>query len=136
MATGKDPKFYEGLSIIATVGTGVVLAILAWASVRNSWLLWLAASVGGLGGLVHEFAQSGGKIVFFQKEKDGLYLGSLAGTVLGAVAGLLVIRGHLTGSSPDVNTTQLTYEIFVAGLALKGVTEAAAGNPVRDNSTT
>jgi len=67
--------------------------------------------------------------------KDGLYLGSLAGAVLGAVAGILVVRGHLTRSSPDVNTTQLTYEIFVAGLALKGVTEAAAGNPVGENSS-
>ena len=63
-----------------------------------------------------------------------MYLGSLAGMVLGAVAGILVIRGHLiasaTGSAPSASTIQLSYEIFTAGLALKGVTEAAAGSPV------
>lgn len=124
----------EKVSVIATLLMGVLLAILAWASGHNNWLLWLAASVGGLGGLVHEIAQSGGKIMFFQRHKDGMYLGSLAGIVLGAVAGILVIRGHLiasaSGATLEVSKIQLTYEIFIAGLALKGVTEAAGGNAV------
>jgi hypothetical protein len=123
----------EIASIIVTVGMGIALAILAWASAHYQWLIWLAASVGALGGLVHEIAQSGGKIMFFQRNQDGMYLGSLAGMVLGAVAGLLVVRGHLiaggTGGA-SVSNVQLTYEIFIAGLALKGVTEAAAGNQV------
>src|SRR5712691_3080450 len=92
------------MSIIVTIGGGVLLALLAWASTRHNWLLWLAASVGGQGGLVHEIAQSGRRIVFFKQEKGGLYLGSLAGAVLGAVDGILVIRGHLNSLSPDVNT--------------------------------
>jgi hypothetical protein len=54
--------------------------------------------------------------------------------VLGAVAGLLVIRGHLApgaaGAVAPANYVQLTYEIFIWGLALKGITEAAAGKPV------
>ncbi len=124
----------EKVSVIATLLMVVLLAILAWASGHNNWLLWLAASVGGLGGLVHEIAQSGGKIMFFQRHKDGMYLGSLAGIVLGAVAGILVIRGHLIASAGgvalEVSKIQLTYEIFMAGLALKGVTEAAGGNAV------
>ncbi len=123
----------EKFSIAATLIIGVLLGILAWASSQHNWLLWLAASVGGLGGLVHEIAQSGGKIMFFQKNQDGMYLGSLAGMVLGAVAGLLVIRGHLADipGAPSVSVNvQLTYEVFVAGLALKGVTEAAGGKPV------
>jgi len=94
---------------------------------------------------VHEFAQSGGKIFFFRKEEDGLYLGSMTGMVLGMVAGLLVARGNIqlpsnTGVVPDqsqiTSTTQtksidmnLSLEIFFAALALKGVTEAATGSP-------
>jgi hypothetical protein len=124
----------EKFSIVATLIMGALLGILAWASVRHGWVLWLAASVGGLGGLAHEIAQSGGKIMFFQKHQDGMYLGSLAGIVLGAVAGILVIRGHLIAGSAGPTfsggTIQLEYEIFSAGLALKGVTEAAGGKPV------
>ena len=124
----------ETVSVIVTVGMGIALAILAWASSHYQWLMWLAASVGALGGLVHEIAQSGGKIMFFERHQDGMYLGSLAGMVLGAVAGLLVVRGHLisggAGAAASVNNVQLTYEIFISGLALKGVTEAAGGRPV------
>jgi hypothetical protein len=120
----------ERLSLIATATVAVAASILATLSVQNGWVLWLAVSVGGLGGLAHEIAQSGGKILFFQRHQDGLYLGSLAGVVLGAVAGVLVVRGHLLGAS-DVSMVQLSYEVFTAGLALKGVTEAAGGNPVQ-----
>lgn len=125
----------EKISVIITLGLVVVLGILAWLSAQHVWWLWLAASVGALGGLVHEIAQSGGKILFFQKHDDGLYLGALAGMVLGAVAGILVIRGHLvfstTGASLSAGTIQISYEVFTAGLALKGVTEAAGGNAVK-----
>jgi hypothetical protein len=108
--------------------------ILAGVSGHNQWWLLLAASVGGLGGLAHEIAQSGGKIWFFQRYQDGLYLGAVAGIVLGAVAGILVVRGHLTASGADpqsVSAIQLSSEVFFAGLGLKGVAEAAGGNPVQ-----
>jgi hypothetical protein len=124
----------EKISVIVTLAMGIALALLAWASAHFQWLLWLAASVGALGGLAHEIAQSGGRIMFFERHQDGIYLGSLAGMVLGGVAALLVIRGHLMAQGAvavtSVNTVQLTYEIFIAGLALKGVTEAAGGKAV------
>lgn len=126
----------ESISIIATVALLVILAILAYYSARNAWILTLALSVGGIGGLVHELAQSRGKILFFRKEQDGLYLGSIAGIVLGGVAGVLTIRGFLAdGSISDGNTVQVVYEVFLAGLALKGVVEAAGGNPVPSGSS-
>ena len=128
MADNGSLSTLERYSLIATVVMVVLLSVLAWASAHYNWLLWLAASVGALGGLVHEIAQSGGKIVFFQKHDDGMYLGSVAGMILGAVAGLLVVRGHLTGSVVNGSDIQLSYEIFFAGLALKGVAEAAGGN--------
>lgn len=85
-------------------------------------------------GLVHEFVQSRGTIVFLESKPDGLYVGSLAGVVLGAVAGLLVVRGHLltsgAGDVPFISITQLGYEIFFAALGLKGVAETATSNPM------
>jgi hypothetical protein len=133
MAHGKEQP--SGTVFLIANGVAlIVLGILAGVSGYYHWWLWLAAAVGGLGGLVHEFAQSGGRIVFFQQNRDGLYLGSLAGVVLGAVAGILVIRGHLIGSDPGAaplgSVTQLSYECFFAGLALKGVSEAASGTVV------
>jgi len=122
-------------SIVITVVLGVVLLVLAWLGMRNTWVLCLAASGGALGGLVHEFAQSGGKIMFFKRYDDGYYLGAIAGAVLGAVSGVLVVRGHLiaaaSGQPLQISTIQLAYEVFLAGLALKGITEAAGGNPVQ-----
>ncbi|HEV2494156.1 MAG TPA: DUF4257 domain-containing protein [Terriglobia bacterium] len=130
--TGLTPM--EKYSIVATIVLGVALALLAWASAHYGWTLWLAASVGALGGLVHEIAQSGGKVAFFQRYQDGFYLGSVAGMILGAVAGLLVVRGLVAGnpsSPPSMTTAQIAYEVFTAGLALKGVAEAAGGNAVK-----
>jgi hypothetical protein len=117
----------ERNSIITTVVLFVALAFAAWLGYRQRWLLVLALSVGGLGGLFHEIAQSRGKILFFQKLPDGLYIGTVAGIVLGAVAGVLVIRGYLTGEVTATNASfvQMSYEAFLAGLALKGIAEAA-----------
>jgi hypothetical protein len=78
--------------------------------------------------------QTGGKIMFVQKRDDGVYLGSIAGMALGTVAHVLVVRSELpavTGiAATDETMVKLTYEIFLAGLALKGVSEAAGGNTV------
>jgi len=124
----------QKVSFIVTLVVLVLLSFLAWASVHFEWLLWLAASVGGLGGLTHEIAQSGGKIAFFEKHEDGLYLGTLAGVALGAVAGILVVRGYLVpapqGTTASFSLAQVSYEVFTAGLALKGVVEAAGGSVV------
>lgn len=123
-------------SIILTIAFGIALSILASFSARHGWVIWLAVSVGGLGGLVHELAQSGGKILFFERKLDGIYIGSLAGTVLGAAAGLLAVRGLLINPPPDFhqNVTQLIYETFIAGMALKGLTEAAGGQALPQGS--
>jgi hypothetical protein len=130
MANGLGLNSQEKAALIVNGVALIVLLLLAWLSASKGWLLLLGGSIGGLGGLVHEFAQSGGKIVFFQKYEDGVYLGSLAGMFLGAVAGLLAIRGFVTGSLTDASMTQISYEGFVAGLALKGVAEAAGGTMV------
>jgi hypothetical protein len=124
-------KGSELLSIVVTFAVLVVLVVVATLAARNGWVLALALSVGGLGGLVHELAQSRGKILFFARQDDGIYLGAIAGVVLGAVAGVLAVRGFLldTGLTSE-STVKVTYEVFLAGLALKGVVEAAGGSPV------
>lgn len=129
--TGLSPM--ERYSIASTVVLVVAMSLLAWASAHYGWILWLAVSVGALGGLAHEIAQSGGKIAFFQRYQDGFYLGSVAGMILGAVAGLLVVRGLVLGNPlpPTMTPAQIAYDVFTAGLALKGVTEAAGGNAVK-----
>ena len=127
--TGLSPM--EKYSIASTVVLVATMALLAWASTRYGWILWLAVSVGALGGLAHEIAQSGGKVAFFHRYEDGIYLGSVAGMILGAVAGLLVVRGVVLGNPHPPTMTQIAYDVFTAGLALKGVTEAAGGNAVK-----
>ncbi|HXH13743.1 MAG TPA: DUF4257 domain-containing protein [Alphaproteobacteria bacterium] len=120
---------HEKLAVIVNGIALIGLIVLAGLSASAGWLLLLVGSVGGLGGLAHEFAQSKGKIVFFQRCEDGVYLGSLAGVFLGAVAALLTVRGYLT-EHPTIDLTQLSYEGFLAGLALKGIAEAACGTTV------
>lgn len=120
----------EKASVIVTVVLLVILSTIAAVSSHNHYVLPLAVSVGGIGGLIHEIAQSRGRILFFQRFQDGMYLGSVAGVILGAVAGVLAIRGYVANGAATVDTTQITYEIFLAGLALKGVVEAAGGNAV------
>jgi uncharacterized protein DUF4257 len=119
-------------SVVLTAAFGIIAAIGAVMSMQSHAVLGLAVSVGALGGLVHEIVQSGGKILFFQHREDGVYLGSIAGMALGTVAGVLVVRSQLpavTGvDATPALMTELAYEIFLAGLALKGVSEAAGGN--------
>ena len=122
-------------SIIVTLAIGVGLGVLASISAHyflptSPRVLWLAVSVGGLGGLAHEIAQSGGRILFFQRRADGIYLGSVAGVILGAVAGLLAVKGLIVNPAAQPGSIQLIYEAFLAGLALKGITEAAGGQAV------
>src|SRR2546426_12168324 len=90
----------ERYSLIGTLVLLAGLSVLAGVSAQQHWVLWLAVSIGGLGGLTHELAQSGGKILFFQKQADGLYLGSVAGVGPGAAGGAPVARGRPSGGGP------------------------------------
>jgi hypothetical protein len=111
-------------SSIKWTGIATLMAVVGaafGAALKVDFLLGVCA--GGLGGLVHEFAQSGGKVLFVKKEPDGVYLGALTGLILGAVSGVLVVQGH-------ADPQNLAANAFLAGLALKGVVEAAGGTSV------
>lgn len=125
----------QGLYFLAgTIVLVLVLGGLAWLATEKEWILVFACSVGALGGLLHEFAQSGGKVLFPKKMEDGIYLGAFTGAVLGAVAGILVVRGFLIFEGEhaqlSISHVQLGYEVFIAGLGLKGIAEAGTGTMV------
>ncbi|MGH9993334.1 MAG: hypothetical protein ACREAZ_11980 [Nitrososphaera sp.] len=126
-------SFDEVLSLWITVAmTGVVLGFLAyfmWNPPPN--IFGIAFSAGAVGGFLHEFVQSKGRVLFIQRKDDGIYLGSIAGLILGMVAGILVIGGGVAAGT-DLDTLDpqvLLFESFFAGLALKGVGEAATSVP-------
>lgn len=141
---------------LSAVTTSVAVLVVGIGAIIPSILYVQAASAGALGGLVHEIAQSGGKFFFIQKRKDGLYLGSLTGMVLGSISGLLILQGFLPTSqvcpTADIPqelesqcqefvdrgqkaaNTPLILEMFLAGVALKGISEAAVGNEVPEES--
>lgn len=124
-------------NIILTLACLVGLMLLTLVSVEKNFIFIFAASVGGIGGLLHEIAQSGGKIFLPRSEKDGLYLGAFSGIVLGAVSGFLLLKGVIdleTLPSENINYFTVGYETFVAGLGLKGLSEAL-GTKVKEEET-
>jgi hypothetical protein len=85
----------------------------------------VAIFAGALGGLIHEIIKNGGKYVLPNvDEKGNLILGGLVGLLTGGVAGLLMYQGLLGGASISVDA-KLAVESILAGLAVKGVADAA-----------
>jgi len=130
-------------SVIATFVATVLVAIMSlWAySAGND--IWTAVAAGALGGLVHEISQSKGTAFLPDSspssadkkdekkgdEKGESYLGGLLGIILGGAAGLLTLAttsgASSSASSGDVSV-QMVVTAFAAGVALKGISDAAA----------
>ena len=120
-------------SIVATAVLGLAALAIAYEAYGSESQIALAASVGALGGLAHEIAQSKGKLLFVRVADDGIYLGAIAGMLLGAIAGLLAAKAIVLGPSAATADAhhvkmQLIYDCFFGGLALKGILEAAGTN--------
>jgi hypothetical protein len=114
-----------------TIGATFVSAIAftgaaSWASTHQQPTI-LAFSLGALGGLIHEIVQSRGRLLLIRVSEDGVYIGSIAGMLLGGVAGIMVARGLLVSGAASGSSvlSNIAFESFSAGLALKGVLEAA-----------
>jgi hypothetical protein len=118
----------EALSVVATGGLALILIVVAWWN-YNQNAFAVAISLGCVGGLMHELAQSGGKVLFFAKKDDGVYLGSVSGMMLGGISGMIAAHA-IPFPQPGPEFQNLAYETFMAGLGLKGLAEAAAGNAV------
>ncbi len=108
-----------------TLASIIIAVIIGWVAVIEKNVLITAITVGALGGIVHELAQSSGKIIVPKTDTGSrdIYLGGLFGLISGGVAGLLIAQ-----SLPD--NAQITNswlsQFFLAGLSLKGFSEAVA----------
>lgn len=113
--------------IISLDALVIMLLVTSWAFASDNSLL-LAVGAGSNGGIAHELIRSNGSFVFpsrVQSAPNEIHLGSFAGALLGAIAGLLTVPA--TGGAPLlIGTTS-----FLAGLALKGVAEAASAGSTR-----
>lgn len=117
LTVNSKEQWYVFLSIVVTI----ILALLSYELLKNAFLTSIL--LGALGGVVHEIAQSNGKLMFPQRDADGVYLGGLFGLLAGGIAGMILAQGL----SPGGLSTSLVSESFLAGLALKGFSEAVAG---------
>lgn len=115
----------ERYSIIVNIVLFICLLVILNFALSQKNLLLIAVGAGGLGGFIHEIAQSQGKIIFIKKYEDGLYLGSISGIILGVIAGVLILQNPIDTET----TTKAIVDAFMAGLALKGITEAASSKP-------
>jgi hypothetical protein len=101
-----DTKAIVGTLLLtaALITLGIFSFRKVWPSNSSGWLIWLGLAAGGLGGILHEFAQSGGKLLLTRREADGIYLGSLTGMLLGMLAGVLAVQGLFSSPPPQMNT--------------------------------
>jgi small-conductance mechanosensitive channel len=120
------------MSIVLTLIATTVIAVMAvWADSTEN-LLWTAVTVGAIGGLVHEIAQSKGTAFLpdtdnSQPNKSGeSYLGGLLGILLGGAAGLVALS---VSNAPTSVSIQMIATAFAAGVALKGIADSAASSP-------
>jgi hypothetical protein len=128
-ATGTDKL--QAVSLLVTVIMTVISVIfMVYFIAYNPNLIGIALSSAALGGFLHEFLQSKGTVLFIQQKPDGLYLGSVAGFIFGMISGVFIIQANISTfpNSPSTqDVTRIFFEAFLAGLALKGASDAAAG---------
>jgi len=117
------PEQKTSLSITLGAFLIIILGLVFAYSASPPVMIAVTILAGAIGGLGHEFVQSGGTISFFKVKDDGVYLGSMAGIVIGAIAGLLFIRSL----TPPVDVNALLVESLLAGLGFKGIAEAIGG---------
>lgn len=140
--TASVPTPSPRMSVVLTfIATTVIAVMAAWAGSAGS-VLWTAVTVGAIGGLVHEIAQSKGTAFFPDTDnkadtdnksdakkgtsKSESYLGGLIGIILGGAAGLVALS---VSPTPTIVTTQMIATAFAAGVALKGIADSAASAP-------
>ena len=118
--TWGEKNFQFWITVLMVIASMVLLLIGYYAGNIPT----VALSAAALGGFLHEIIQSGGSVAFPKSYADGFYLGSVYGLLLGIVAGMLFLEATPTGLKVDA---VFVSQVFFAGLALKGVSEAAGG---------
>jgi hypothetical protein len=87
-----------------------------------------AISFGIVGGIAHEIAQSGGRVIVPTPEPNGIQLGTLVGAALGVVAGILSLHGVIIVNTPSQTLTpndliNVVVTALSAGVALKALAD-------------
>ncbi len=116
-AFGLD-QTYTAMAVVLFL---IILGIVG--SVTQSFLL-LSIVVGSVGGLIHDLIQNKAIILYPKTTTEGIYLGWILGIIMGGAAGFIAYTsGVVSTNSFDPKLLSVP---FTAGIALKGVVDAAA----------
>jgi hypothetical protein len=116
-------------NIIITFILTVIAIFASFWFYTTGYLVGAVISIGAVGGIVHEIAQSKGTaLIPGDSNTDGSkenYLGAFLGIILGGAAGLLTLS-TATGTGTATLSLQVVVTAFAAGVALKGISDSAA----------
>jgi len=111
-------------NMVATLLVFVIALVAGTYFVLNPNALIAAISFGVVGGLAHEIAQSGGKVIVPTRMENGdLMLGSLTGAALGVVAAILALHGVSLASQTQDSVLSVVVTALTAGVGLKGIAD-------------
>ena len=129
----KEKKAFGKISqtVMATVVIAFLIILGIAGSLTSSFLL-LSIVAGCVGGLIHDLIQNKAVILYPSTTSEGVYLGWILGIILGGAAGFLAYASGVVSTTFD---PKLLSAPFAAGIALKGVIDAAA-NTSADNVKT
>ena len=109
----------------------VVLVVLGGIGGFTKSALLLCVIAGAAGGLIHDLIQNKAVVLLPAKTVEGVYLGWVLGIILGGAAGFIAYAG-LSATTLDAKTISAA---LAAGIALKGITDAAANQPASNIQT-
>jgi len=110
----------------------VILFILGLAGSLTESVLLLSVVVGCVGGLIHDLIQNKAVILYPSTSEEGVYIGWILGVILGGAAGFIAYSSGVVSTTFD---PKLLAAPFTAGIALKGVVDAAANTSASNVKT-
>ncbi len=118
-------------SAMAAVVIAFIVILGLAGSLTKSFLL-LSIVVGAVGGLIHDLIQNKAVILYPSTTDEGVYLGWILGIILGGAAGFIAYASGVVSTTFD---PKLLAAPFTAGIALKGIVDAAANTSASNVKT-
>ena len=132
-STDKDKKAFGTVTqTVMAVVVVVILFILGLAGSLTESVLLLSVVVGCVGGLIHDLIQNKAIILYPSTTDEGVYIGWILGVILGGAAGFIAYSSGVVSTTFD---PKLLAAPFTAGIALKGVVDAAANTSASNVKT-
>ncbi|RLI05727.1 hypothetical protein DRO26_01390 [Candidatus Bathyarchaeota archaeon] len=116
-------------SFLTTIILMLLLTFLGVYFITSKNFLGIAVTIGGLGGLFHEIAQSGGKTLFIKSFRDGVYLGSISGLLLGIISGISFER--ITRRNRKSESSICNNRSILSRFSIKGSIRSSSRNRCR-----